>query len=57
MTASNDYKICLCYPVLTCNAVILELNSRFAGKNLDLMRSIQRCNPETHKNLVLFFVV
>ena len=45
VTASNDYKICLYYPVL--DAVILELNSRFAGKNLDLMRSIQCCNPES----------
>ena len=45
VTASNDYKICLYYPVF--DAVIPELNSRFAGKNLDLMRSIQRCNPES----------
>ena len=45
MTVSNGYKICLYNPVL--DAVILELNSRFAGKNLDLMQSIKCCNAES----------
>ena len=36
MTASN-----------VLDAVIMELKNRFAGKNLDIMRSIQCCNPES----------
>jgi len=45
LTASHDYKICLYYPVL--DAIILELNSRFANKNLDMMKCIHCCNPES----------
>ena len=44
-TTKNDYKICLYFPVL--DAMISELHSRFEDKNVQVMRAIQCCNPNS----------
>ena len=45
LTGSEDYKVSLYFPVL--DAMIVELQRRFADKNLHIMRAIQSCNPES----------
>ena len=44
-TTNDDYKISLYFPVL--DAVITELHSRFEDKNVQIMRAIQCCNPNS----------
>ena len=41
----DDYKISLYFPVL--DAMISELCSRFEDKNVQIMRAIQCCNPNS----------
>ena len=42
---TDDYKISLYFPVL--DAMISELCSRFEDKNVQIMRAIQCCNPNS----------
>ena len=44
-TTNDDFKISLYFPVL--NAMISELHSRFEDKNVQIMRAIQCCNPNS----------
>lgn len=44
-TIGEDYKVSLYFPVL--DAMIQEFRSRFDNKNLELMKSIQSCHPES----------
>ena len=44
-TVSDDYKVSLYYPVL--DAIIAEFEKRFGSKNLELMKAIQCCHPES----------
>ena len=44
-TTNDDYKISLYFPVL--DAVMTELHSRFEDKNVQIMRAIQCCNPNS----------
>lgn len=44
-TSGEDYKVSLYFPVL--DAMIQEFRSRFDNKNLEIMKSIQSCHPES----------
>ena len=44
-TTNDNYKISLYFPVL--DAMISELRSRFEDKNVQIMRAIQCCNPNS----------
>ena len=48
METGESYKISLYFPIL--DAIISELRNRF-DKNLDLMRTIQCCNPSSSQFL------
>ena len=45
IVSGNDYKITLYFPVL--DAMILEFKNRFETKNLELMKGIQSCHPNS----------
>ena len=45
MTTSEQFKISLYFPIL--DAMLSELQRRFADKNLQLMRAIQSCTPKS----------
>ena len=44
LTTSQQFKVGLHYPIL--DAFLMELNHRFSGKNVELMRAIHACNPQ-----------
>ena len=44
-TTSEDFKISLYFPIL--DAMISELHGRFDNKNIEMMRAIQCCNPNS----------
>ena len=44
LTTSQQFKVGLYYPVL--DAFLMELNRRFSGRNLELMKAIHACNPQ-----------
>ena len=54
-TTNEDYKISLYFPVL--DAMISELHSRFEDKNVQIMRAIQCCNPNSTHFLDVDFLV
>ena len=45
VTSGEDYKVTLYFPVL--DAMIQEFQNRFENKNLELMKGIQCCHPES----------
>ena len=45
VTSGEDYKVTLYFPIL--DAIIKEFNNRFENKNLELMKAIQSCHPES----------
>ena len=51
LSASDIYKTSLYYPVL--DVFLAELSQRFDQKNLDLMRAIQACHPQSENFLNL----
>ena len=53
--ANEDYKTSLYFPVL--DAMISEPRSRFEDKNVQIMRSIQCCNPNSTHFLGVDFLV
>ena len=44
LTTSQQFKVGLYYPVL--DVFLMELNCRFSGRNLELMKAIHACNPQ-----------
>ena len=54
-TTNEDYKISLYFPVL--DAMISELHCRFEDKNVQIMRAIQCCNPNSTHFLDVDFLV
>ena len=44
-TTNEDYKTSLYFPIL--DGIISELCSRFEDKNVQIMRAIQCCNPNS----------
>lgn len=44
LTTSQEFKVGMYYPIL--DAFLLELNRRFCGRNVELMRAIHACNPQ-----------
>ena len=45
MSTSNDYKISLYYSIL--DTFLVELKERFTSKNMDIMKAIQACSPQS----------
>ena len=45
LSSSEEYKRAIFFPVL--DAFLAELNRRFNEKNVDIMRAIQACNPQS----------
>lgn len=44
LTTSQQFKVGLYYPIL--DAFLMELNRRFSGRNIELMKAIHACNPQ-----------
>ena len=44
LTTSQEFMVGLYYPVL--DAFLMELNHRFSGRSLELMKAIHACNPQ-----------
>ena len=44
LTTSQQFKVNLYYPIL--DAFLMELNCRFSGRNIELMKAIHACNPK-----------
>ena len=44
LTTSQQFTVGLYYPIL--DAFLMELNHRFSGRNIELMRAIHACNPQ-----------
>ena len=44
LATSQQFKVGLHYPIL--DAFLMELNRRFSGRNVELMRAIHACNPQ-----------
>jgi len=44
-TDSDEYRVSACFPVL--DAMIAEFQKRFDNKNIELMKAIQYCHPES----------
>ena len=44
LATNQQFKVGLHYPIL--DAFLMELNRRFSGKNVELMRAFHACNPQ-----------
>ena len=45
LTTSEQFKVGLCYPIL--DAFLMELNQRFSERNVEIMRAIRTCSPQS----------
>lgn len=49
LTTSQEFKVGVYYPIV--DAFLIELKQRFNGRNVELMRAIQACSPQSSQFL------